>query len=159
MNYSYRYRLHPSESQRETLDYHRDTCRQLYDHALYRFDRIPESEGTVTQRVRQVRDELPELKDWWEALTDVYSKVLQPTVMRVAHNVAALEGLEKRGYDVGALNLNSPREFRSFTYNQSGFELDEKGGQTVLSLSKLADVPIRLHRPIPEDATIKVVFR
>ena len=29
MNYNYRYRLKPTESQRETLDYHRDTCRQL----------------------------------------------------------------------------------------------------------------------------------
>ncbi|MEF8851336.1 MAG: transposase, partial [Haloarculaceae archaeon] len=40
---------------------------------------------------------------------------------------------------------------------QSGFELDEKGGQTVLSLSKLADVPIELHRPLPDDATVKEV--
>ncbi|RLM49013.1 RNA-guided endonuclease TnpB family protein, partial [Halorubrum sp. Atlit-28R] len=47
--------------------------------------------------------------------------------------------------------------FRSFTYSQSGFKLDKKGGQTVLSLSKLADIPIRLHRPIPDDAKLKQV--
>jgi putative transposase len=47
---------------------------------LYRFNQIPEHEGTVKQRVRKIRDELPDLKDWWDALTDVYSKVLQPTV-------------------------------------------------------------------------------
>ena len=41
--------------------------------------------------------------------------------------------------------------FRSFTYSQSGFKLNKKGGQTVQSLSKLADIPIRLHRSIPED--------
>ena len=50
-----------------------------------------------------------------------------------------------------------PREFRSFTYSQSGFKLDKKGGQTVLSLSKLADIPIRLHRAIPNDAQLKQV--
>ncbi|OYR59774.1 transposase, partial [Halorubrum ezzemoulense] len=35
--------------------------------------------------------------------------------------------------------------------------LDKKGGQTVLSLSKLADIPIELHRPLPDDATVKQV--
>ncbi|MFB6149826.1 MAG: RNA-guided endonuclease InsQ/TnpB family protein, partial [Halobacteriales archaeon] len=157
MNYNYRYRLTPTESQRETLDYHRDTCRQLYNHALYRFNQIPENEGTVKQRVRKIRDELPDLKDWWDALTDVYSKVLQPTVMRIAKNVEALGKLKEQGYNVGELRWKSPREFRSFTYNQSGFELDKKSGQTMLSLSKLADIPIELHRPLPDDATVKEV--
>ena len=156
MNYNYRYRLKPTEDQRETLDYHRDTCRQLYNHALYRFNQIPEDEGTVKQRVRKIRDELPDLKDWWDVLTDVYSKVLQPTVMRVAKNVKALGNLKEQGYKVGELRWKSPREFRSFTYNQSGFELDKKSGQTVLSLSKLA-IPIEFHRPLPGDATVKEV--
>ena len=157
MNYNYRYLLTPTERQRETLDYHRDTCRKLYNHALYRFTRIPEDEGTVKQRVRKIRDELPDLKDWWDALTDVYSKVLQPTVMRIAKNINALGKLKEQGYTVGELRWKSPREFRSFTYNQSGFELDKKGGQTVLSLSKLADIPVELHRPLPDDATVKEV--
>lgn len=157
MNYNYRYRLKPTEDQRETLDYHRDTCRQLYNHALYRFNQILGSEGTVKQRVRKIRDELPNLKDWWTALTDIYSKVLQPTVMRIAKNVNALGKLKEQGYSVGELRWKSPREFRSFTYNQSGFELDKKSGQTVLSLSKLADIPIDLHRPLPDNATAKEV--
>ena len=157
MNYNYRYRLMPTESQREKLDYHRDTCRQLYNHALYCFDQIPESEGTVEQRVRTIRDELPDLKDWWDALTEIYSKVLQPTVMRVAKNINALGKLKEQGYTVGELRWKSPREFRSFTYNQSGFELDKKSGQTVLSLSKLADIHIKLHRPLPDTATVKEV--
>lgn len=157
MNYNYRYRLKPSETQRETLDYHRDTCRQLYNHALYRFNQIPEDERTVKQRVRKIRDELPDLKTWWDALTDVYSKVLQSTVMRIAHNIKRLGKLKDHGYNVGQLKWKPPREFRSFTYNQSGFELDKKGDRTVLSLSKLADIPIRLHRPLPDVATLKQV--
>ncbi len=157
MYYNYRYRLNPTADQRKTLNYHRDTCRQLYNHALYRFNQIPESAGTLNQRVRTIRDELPDLKGWWDALTDVYAKVLQPTVMRIEHNVTALGELKDRGYNVGELKWKPPREFRSFTYNQSGFELDKKGGQTVLSLSKLANIPIRMHRPLPEAATIKEV--
>jgi hypothetical protein len=73
MNYNYRYRLTPTGNQRETLDYHRDTCRQLYNHALCRLNQIPEDEDTVKQRVRKIRDELPEFKHWWDALTDSYS--------------------------------------------------------------------------------------
>jgi len=157
MNYNYRYRLTPTESQRETLAYHRDTCRQLYNHALYRYNQIPEDEGTVKQRVRKIRDELPDLKDGWDALPDVYSKVLQPTVMRIAHNINALGRLKEQGHNVGELRWKSPREFRSFTYNQSGFELDKRSGQAVLSLSKLADIPIELHRPLPDNTTIKQV--
>jgi len=72
-------------------------------------------------------------------------------------NITALGKLKEQGYNVGELRWKSPREFRSFTYNQSGFELDKKGGQTVLSLSKLADIPIELHRPLPDDATVKEV--
>ncbi len=77
--------------------------------------------------------------------------------MRIEQNVNSLEGLKENGYGVGRLKWKPPREFRSFTYSQSGFKLDKKGGQTVLSLSKLADIPIRLHREIPDDAALKQV--
>jgi len=157
MYYAYKYRLEPSDTQCEELDRHRDICRQLYNHALYRFDQIPESAGTLNQRVRSIRDEIPSLKDWWDGLTDVYSTVLQTTVMRIEQNVTSLGELKQNGYNVGQLRWKPPREFRSFTYTQSGFELDKKGGQTVLSLSKLADIPIRLHREIPDDAALKQI--
>jgi hypothetical protein len=50
MHYAYRFRLKPTPQQRELLDYHRNTCRQLYNHALREFNKIPD---TV------VRDSLP----------------------------------------------------------------------------------------------------
>jgi len=157
MYYAYKYRLKPSDAHREELDRHRDICRQLYNHALYRFDQIPEDAGTLNQRVRSIRDEIPSLKDWWNELSDVYSTVLQTAVMRIEQNVKSLSGLKENGYGVGQLKWKPPRDFRSFTYSQSGFELDKKGGQTVLSLSKLADIPIRLHRAISDGATLKQV--
>ncbi len=36
-------------------------------------------------------------------------------------------------------------------------DLDKKGGQTVLTPSKLADIPIRINRAIPDDAIVKRV--
>ncbi|WP_169302467.1 helix-turn-helix domain-containing protein, partial [Halorientalis salina] len=51
MDYVLKYRLLPDSQQREQLDWVRDTVRQLYNHSLHRYNRLPESEGTVKQRV------------------------------------------------------------------------------------------------------------
>ena len=157
MRYTYRFRLDPTPEQRELLDQHRDTCRQLYNHALTEFEKIPESAGTLTQRVRQVRDQLTDLKVWWDELNDLYSTVAQAAVMRIEDSIKALSQLKQNGYNVGSLNWKAPKDFRSFTYIQSGFEFDSKNGQTVLSLSKLADVSLIKHRTIPDTETIKQV--
>ena len=157
MHYTYRFRLKPTSEQRERLDYHRDTCRQLYNHALGEFREIPQSAGTLKQRVRQVRDQLTDLKEWWDDLNDLYSTVAQAAVMRIEDSIKALSQLKQNGYNVGSLNWKAPAEFRSFTYVQSGFEFDSKNGQPVLSLSKLADIPITKHREIPDDMRIKEV--
>ncbi|RLM72216.1 transposase [Halorubrum sp. Atlit-8R] len=157
MRYTYRFRLDPTPEQRELLDQHRDTCRQLYNHALNELEKIPESAGTLNQRVRQVRDQLTDLKVWWDELNDLYSTVAQAAVMRIEDSIKALSQLKQNGYNVGSLNWKAPKDFRSFTYVQSGFEFDSKNGQTVLSLSKLADVPLIKHRTIPDTETIKQV--
>ncbi len=104
MHYAYRYRLHPTEAQRETLDYHRDTCRKLYNNALTKFNKIAKSVGTLNQRVRQVRDQLTDLKDWWTDLNDLYSTVSQAAVMRIEKSIKAFSGLKQNGYNVGSLN-------------------------------------------------------
>ena len=147
MDYVLKYRLLPTTRQRELLDWVRDTVRQVYNHALHRFNRIPETTGTVRQRVLQVRDELPDLKDWWSDLTDVYSTVLQQAVEQIETNINNLGKLKDAGYNVGSLNWKAPHEYRSFTYRQRGFELDEKIG----------DIPITFHRDLPDDASIKTV--
>jgi len=149
MYYAYKYRLKPSDDHREELDRHRDICRQLYNHTRYRLNEYQDEHGELPS-MTTLRSELPDLKKWWDSLSDVYSKVLQTVVERLFDNLKGLSALKENGYGVGQLKWKPPREFRSFTYSQSGFKLDKKGGQTVLSLSKLADIPIRLHRTIPD---------
>ncbi|WP_254532881.1 RNA-guided endonuclease InsQ/TnpB family protein [Natrinema gelatinilyticum] len=164
MEYSPRYRLFPTTTQRESLDWTRDTVRQLYNHALHEFNKIPEDGGTLRQRVWHVRDELPELKQQWTDLKQVYSTVLQKAVERIRTNITNLGTLKAKGYDVGSLNWKSPREYRSFTYRQSGFELDTKSGprdRAILRLTKVRgetiEIPLRLHRDLPDHDTIKEV--
>jgi putative transposase len=156
MYYAYKYRLKPSDDHRKELDRHRDICRQLYNHCLYRLDEYRENHGKLPS-MSSLRSELPNLKKWWDELSDVYSRTLQVVIERLFDNLKGLSKLKENGYGVGHLKWKPPREFRSFTYSQSGFKLDKKGGQTVLSLSKLADIPIRLHRAIPDDANLKQV--
>ncbi|WP_312907936.1 RNA-guided endonuclease InsQ/TnpB family protein [Natronosalvus caseinilyticus] len=164
MEYSSRYRLFPTTDQRESLDWTRDIVRQVYNHALYEFNQIPEDDGTLRQRVWSVRDELPAWKDWWAGLTNVYSTVLQKAVERIRTNIQNLGKLKAKGYDVGSLNWKKPREYRSFTYRQSGFELDKKSGprgRAILRLKKVRgdtlEIPIRLHRDLPAHDAIKEV--
>ena len=109
MHYAYRFRLKPTAEQRETLDYHRDTCRQLYNHALREFTKIPDSAGTLNQRVRQVRNQLTDLKDWWEELNDLYSTVAQAAVMRIEDSIKALSEL------AGFLMLGRTSEMATLT--------------------------------------------
>jgi putative transposase len=164
MEYSPRYRLLPTTEQRENLDWTRDIVRQVYNHALHEFNKIPEDEGTLRQRVWHVRDELPSLKQQWTDLKQVYSTVLQKAVERIRTNITNLGKLKAKGYDVGSLNWKSPRAFRSFTYRQSGFELDEKSGpnnRAILRLRKVRgetlEIPLRLHRELPDHDSIKEV--
>ena len=156
MYYAYKYRLKPSDAHREELDRHRDICRQLYNHTLHRLNEYQDEHGELPS-MTTLRSELPNLKKWWDGLSDVYSKVLQTVVERLFANLKRLSKLKENGDGVGQLKWKPPRAFRSFTYSQSGFKLDKKGGQTVPSLPKLGDIPIRLHRAIPDDATLKQV--
>ncbi len=153
-----RFRLFPDGAQRESLNWVRDTMRQLRNHALYRLDDIPENAGTVKQRVMRVRDELPALKNWWTALDNVYSTVSQHTVEQIHHDITNLGKSKDKGFKVGKLNWKKPREFKSFTYRQRGFELDKKSGprdRGLLTLKKVRgetlDIPIKLHRDVDPD--------
>lgn len=164
MNYNARFRLFPSTPQRESLDWVRDIVRQVRNHGLHRFNRIPEEYGTVKQRVTKARDELPELKNWWNDLNNVYSTVLQQAITQIGTDITNLGKAKDNGSKVGTLNWKSPREFRSFTYVQTGFELDKKSGPNgrgLLTLKKVQgeniEVPIRLHRDFPDHNAIKRV--
>jgi len=151
MNYNYRYRLNPSDDHRERLPWTVDTCRQVYNHFLYRLNRHDDTSSHSEQK------RLPNLKDWWTDLQDVHSKVLQKVVQRLYDNLSTLKGRKQNGYSVGELKWKAPGEYQSFTYSQSGFKLKNTSGRTRLWLSKIGDIPITFHRDLPDDATIKTV--
>jgi putative transposase len=46
----------------------------------------------------------------------------------------ALNELKERRYHIGELKWKAPREYRSITYNQSGFDVDSNTGSTTMLL-------------------------
>ncbi len=105
----------------------------------------------------EVQGTLPDLKSWWDDLRAVHSKVLQMVVKRVYDNLSTLKAQKENGRAVGILKWKRPRDYHSLTYNQSGFKLKNTSGRPVLWLSKLGEIPIHLHRDIPENTSIKQV--
>lgn len=155
MNYSYRYRIEPSDDVQTELVRHIDICRQLYNHFLFELRNTDEYLSYTA-----MQNMIPDLKDWWDELNEVYSKVLQMVARRVSSNLERLGEAKERRQKAGMLKWKGPQEYRSLTYNQSGFELKNTGDQTeatVLQLSKIGEVPLHYHRPIPDDAQIKQV--
>jgi putative transposase len=151
MRYNYRYRLKPTDELHERLAWTVDTCRQVYNHFLHRLNRV---DGTSAYSEQSL---LPDLKREWTELKNVHSKVLQKVVQRLYDNLSTLKGRKDNGYRVGELRWKSPQEYRSITYSQTGFKLNNTSGRPVLSLSKIGDIPMVYHREILDDATIKEV--
>ncbi|MDQ2056377.1 transposase [Halobellus sp. H-GB7] len=151
MRYNYRYRLKPTDELHERLSWTLDTCRQVYNHFLHRLNRV---DGTSAYSEQSL---LPDLKRTWDDLKDVHSKVLQKVVQRLYDNLSTLKGRKENGHRVGELKWKGPQEYRSITYSQTGFKLNNTSGRSVLSLSKIGDIPMVHHRDVPDDATIKEV--
>lgn len=152
MRYNYKYRISPSPAVEQKLEWHIDICRQLYNHLRRKVNRADD----VPSRFR-MQSSLPDMKEWWEDLSEVYSKVLQMVVKRVFDNLNRLKKRRDRGYRIGQLKWKAPREYRSLTYNQVGFDLKNTRDQPVLVLSKIGELPIRLHRSLPGTANVKQV--
>ncbi|WEL22800.1 transposase [Halorhabdus sp. BNX81] len=157
MEYSYRYQAYPTQAVAERLEHHLDVHRQLYNHVRWDYENSPADDKPSEY---EQNNKLPEWKRKWPLFSDLHSKAAQATVARFHHNLTVLSKLKERGYNVGRLTRQAPSDYRSVTYNQSGFDLDEKRGHdkdASVRFSKIGWVKIRYSRPIPDHATIKEV--
>jgi putative transposase len=97
----------------------------------------------------ELQAQLPKLKKEKPELNKVYSKVLQMVLYQLYSNLKALLQLKKNGKKVGRLRFKGRGWFKTFCYNQSGFKLIKTGKRLdLLHLSKIGDIPIRVHREI-----------
>jgi putative transposase len=97
--------------------------------------------------------ELSEIKEAFPAYQDIYSQVLQDVLRRLDKAFSAFFRRLKNGEKPGYPRFQGQGRYDSFTYPQSGFALaglSESGSNryAYLTLSKIGDIKVRLHRPM-----------
>jgi len=129
----------------------------LYNHVRWDYTNGPENDKPSEY---DQNNKLPGWKRKWPGFGELHSKAAQATVARFHHNLTVLSELKEKGYSVGRLKRQAPSDYRSVTYNQSGFDLDEKRGHdkyAYVRFGKIGWIKIRYPRQIPDHATIKEV--
>jgi putative transposase len=144
MQVTYKFRLYPSISQEEKLLKTIEICRQTYNHFLSLWN----GKDKIPSRL-ELQAQLPSLKKEEPELNEVYSKVLQMVLYQLYSNLKSLSQLKKNRKKVGKLRYKGKGWFKTFTYNQSGFKIVKTGKRLdLLRLSKIGDIPIRIHREV-----------
>jgi putative transposase len=151
MRLTYKYRLFPTSAQRTSLERTLELCRFVYNDTLA----IRKDTYEQTGKSLGLYDTNKLLIEWKAskpALIGVHSQVLQNVQERVELAYQAFFRRVKAGEeDVGFPRFKGYGNYDSFTFKQSGFKLVGER----LTLSKIGDVAIKLHRPIC--ATIKTL--
>ena len=138
---TFKYRLFPNRKQREALLATLEVCRHLYNDALQeRREAWKLCHQSVTFAMQSAQ--LPACKEADVAMQGVYSQVLQDVLHRVDKTYKAFF---RRGN--GFPRFKGKGWFDSFPYPQLGFRVE--GSQ--VSLAKIGNVKIHLHRPLAGD--------
>jgi putative transposase len=139
---TFKYRLYPNRRQREKLQATLDVCRELYNAALQERREAWSSQRKGIHYVEQA-NQLPDIKAVREDVRAVHSQVLQDVLRRIDKAFQAFFLRCQRGQVPGFPRFRSQSRYGSFTYPQAGFQLNGR-----LSLSKIGEIKIKLHRPI-----------
>ena len=140
---TFKYRLHPSKSQRTKLMQTLEICRSVYNETLATRKSTWEQEHK-TLSLHDTNKLLPIWKQEHPDLKGVYSQVLQNVQERVDLAFKAFFRRVKAGEKPGYPRFRGVGWYDSFTFKQFGFELLGNG----LLLSKIGVVKVVLHRPI-----------
>ena len=163
---NYRYRVYPSTAQEQLLKEWMDTCRVAYNYGLREIkdwcnsrkcmvDRCSISHEYIMPADRPFPSEvkqlnvLPSAKKVFPRLGEVPSQVLQQALKQLHR---AWEGFQKVGH--GFPRFKKFGQFKSLLFPQ--FAKNPVTGVHI-SLPKLGEVPITLHRPIPSGFVVKQV--
>jgi putative transposase len=98
---------------------------------------------------------LTELKQSESWMYQYHSKMLQMVSTQLEGAEKALIELNKKGHKTGQLRFARYNKFRTFTYNQSGFKLNNNK----LFLSKIGDIKIKKHRDTPDNIKQVIVTK
>jgi len=140
---SFNYRLYPNRQQQRMIDDTLEHCRMLYHRLLAERQEAYEKFGHTLSYVAQANS-FSARRQAISALASVHSQVLQDVAKRLDKAFQAFFRRVKNGEKPGYPRFKSFGRCHSFTYPQSGFGLND----TVLHLSKIGDIKVKLHRPV-----------
>lgn len=136
---SYKFRLYPNKHIEAKLIQTLESCRWLFNHFLQR-----KNEGWDRS---QIQAEIPTLIKEYPLLKEVHSKTRQYVLWQQNASLKSLKSLKSKGRKTGKLRFRAKDRFKTFVYNQSGFEIRDNK----LHLSKIGDISMRQHRGIEGD--------
>src|SRR5436309_1829867 len=141
---SFKFRLYPNRQQQYKLNDVTEACRIVYN---YFVEKSNSNSKLDRNDMNYMLTELKEERPW---LSNYHSKMLQMISTQVNGANDALKELKRRGYEAGRGHLRFIKkgEYRTFTYNQSGFKIERHGHTDLLWLSKIGWIEIRLSRAI-----------
>lgn len=148
---NFKFRLYPNSNQEYLLQNNLAVCRWLYN----KFVKQAQKSFLSRNDMNYILTELKQSEPW---LYNYYSKMLQMVSTQLESAEKSLIELNKKGYKAGTIKFARYNEYRTFTYNQSGYKLETHGGKTLLYLSKIGYMEIRKHREIPDNVNIKQVI-
>jgi putative transposase len=138
------YRIFPTKKQETRLNETLHECRWLYNHLLEMRKKAFEQEGTSLSCYGQ-QATYPMLKQERPSLSMVHSQVLQNVAVRIDLAFKAFFRRCKAGEKPGYPRFRGGDRYDSFTFPQSGFQIDEQGK---LSASGIGHIKMVLHRPL-----------
>ena len=145
---NYKFRLYPTVQQESRLQNNLNVCKWVYN----KFVEKAQKSFLSRNDMNYILTELKQSEPW---LYNYHSKMLQMVSTQLEGAEKANIELTKKGYKTGQLRFARYNEFRIFTYNQSGFKLNNNK----LLLSKIGNIRIKKHRDTPDNIKQVIVTK
>ena len=152
---TYQYKLVPTPEHEQALETVLLRCRTLYNCAVEQRKTWWGRGQSIGATYSQQATELPDLKAACPEYGEVHSQVLQDVLRRVDTTYQAFFRRVANGQTPGYPRFQGQSRYHSFTYPQYGNGAMLDG--SILSLSKIGRICVRLHRPLqgtPKTVTI-----
>ena len=146
MQRTLKYRLYPNRKQREILSAQLDMCRELYNAGLQeRIESYKSTRKGVTWLQQQ--SQLPAIKEVRPEFKTVHAHTLQAVLIRLNRSFQNFFRRVKKGETPGFPRFKGRNRFHSLVFTPAAFKVQ---GSRV-ALSKVGNVKIKMHRPLPEN--------
>ncbi len=151
---TFKYRLYPSKTQTKILEEQLELCR-LAHNSLLDYCKHQYKENGKTPSQFDLNDLLIHLKQMRPEFSRIHSQVLQNIAKRIKDGYTNFYARRRAGLKVGLPRFKKYGRYKSITYPQSGFSIEENR----LLLSKIGNIRIRQHRGLPEKIKTLTVKR